>query len=562
MIRKELGPIKLYDSLYWLGLGGTPGFLQVNVYMICRKGTAVLIDPGPYDKFEEIKKAAESIIPIDRIEAIVVSHQDPDVCSSLPLWEKAGFRGKIIAHWRTGLLIHSYGLSSPLHNLNDHDSGALEQFLSLRFLSFPYLHSPGNILTYDEETKTLFSSDLFGATGSHDNLFPDDTYISRMILFHASYMPSSSLLKEGMDRIENLNPGRICPQHGCVIEDEISRYIETLKTVKCGLNMQLAEHNHADENELARLKQINFELQENLILNSDEQLRDPVTGLYNNYYFESFFPVFIENNKKGHVSFIRLDQMKDFNNDYGYQEGDRAIATFARILNDEKPEDCVLLRESGPILIFMQPDAYADDPVDLLSRLQRKISDSDDFIQDMTCSIAVAGVSELHHESQNPSKELLSIIRMRVKILDKMGPRSISDSTVQIEDLQDRKIVLLIDSDAITTQLISEYLTVRDFAVLICSDGNSAMHQIDLNRPDAIIAEVSIPQLDGFRIREQLMNSSDLREIPFIYMSHQKTDATVRRAVKLEVSHYLKKPVMLAEIYGILRILTEDKNDG
>jgi len=562
MTQKEQGPVKLNDSLYWLGMGGNPGFLQVNVYMIYRDGVGILIDPGPSARFEEIKKACDSITGIENIQAVVVSHQDPDICSSLPDWERAGFRGKIITHWRTGILLQSFGLVSPFQNIKDNDTGIMDQYLSLRFLSFPHLHSPGNILTFDEKTRTLFSSDLFGAIGMNTHLYADDAYVSRMVFFHENYMPSTRLLHEGMNRINDLHPLTICPQHGSIIKTEIPKYIGALQSVKCGMGMDISPSEIDDINEVSRLKKINFELQENLILNSDEQIRDPVTGLYNNHYFETFFPVFIENNKKGYVSFIRLDQMKDFNNDFGYQEGDRAIATFAKILNEEKPDDCFLLRESGPILILMQPDAYAEDPALLLNRLQRKISDSDDFIRDMTCSVAVAGVSELHQESQNPARELLTLIRSRVKILDRMGPHSISDSSVQTEDLQDRKVILLIDSDVMTAKLISEYLSARDFLPVICSDGNSAMHQIDLNRPDAIIAEISVPQLDGFRIREQLTNTSDLREIPFIYMSHQKTEATVRRAQKLGVSHYLKKPVMLAEVYAILRILTDDKNDS
>ena len=67
MIQKEPGPVKLNDSLYWLGMGGNPGFLQVNVYMIYRDGVGVLIDPGPSVRFEEIKKASESITGIENI---------------------------------------------------------------------------------------------------------------------------------------------------------------------------------------------------------------------------------------------------------------------------------------------------------------------------------------------------------------------------------------------------------------------------------------------------------------------------------------------------------------
>jgi len=40
-------------------------------------------------------------------------------------------------------------------------------------------------------------------------------------------------------------------------------------------------------------------------------------------------------------------------------------------------------------------------------------------------------------------------------------------------------------------------------------------------------------------------------------MSHLKTEDSVRRAADLGVIHYLKKPLMLAEIQGIIRNLTD-----
>jgi diguanylate cyclase (GGDEF)-like protein len=561
MIYKKKAAVQLSESLFWLGMGENPDFLQINVYMLYRNGKAIIIDPGPLTGFKEVAAAADSITEIESIEAIVVSHQDPDVCSSLPQWENKGFRGTIITHWRTGILLKAYGLQSPLFNIKEIDTGVLDQFLSLRFLSFPHLHSPGNILTFDESSRILFSSDLFGALGMNAQLYADRDYINRMVYFHKNFMSSTGRLHDAMDRIADFFPAMICPHHGSVITAEIASFISALKSVRCEITLETGESGVPDHDEMTQLKNINFELQENLILNSDEQIKDPVTGLYNSQYFESFFPVFSKNNQKGHISYFRLDQMKDFNNDFGYQEGDRAIATFSRILQEKKQDDCVLLREVGPILILMQPDAYSDDPFQLLSNLQKEIRDTDDFIRDMTCSIAIVAVSELGQDVQNQFKELLSLIRIRVKTLDRMGPDSIADSSAVGEDPENRKVVLIIDSDPLASQLIAEYLVARDYAPVICPDGNGAMHQIDLNRPDAIISEINVPQLDGFRIREQLMNSSDLRDIPFLFISHQKTESSVKRAQKMEVSHYLKKPVMLAEVYGILNILTEQRNE-
>jgi CheY-like chemotaxis protein len=59
--------------------------------------------------------------------------------------------------------------------------------------------------------------------------------------------------------------------------------------------------------------------------------------------------------------------------------------------------------------------------------------------------------------------------------------------------------------------------------------------------------------MDGFMIRETMLQSSILKNIPFIILSHKKDEETVQRALSLEIVHYLKKPYMLSELIGIVR---------
>jgi DNA-binding response OmpR family regulator len=79
---------------------------------------------------------------------------------------------------------------------------------------------------------------------------------------------------------------------------------------------------------------------------------------------------------------------------------------------------------------------------------------------------------------------------------------------------------------------------------------------------DLIIAEIMIPKMDGFLIREKLLMQSHVKNIPFIIVSHLKTDDSVQRAVALHVKYYFKKPYMLSELLGVIRnIFRERLND-
>jgi flavorubredoxin len=183
MIYKSSAPVKVNESVYWLGSTETSELLQVNIYLILRENEAFLIDPGHVPSFEKSYEAFMSLCDIKKLKAIIVSHQDPDVCASLPLWEKNGFEGVITAHWKTGILLPSFGVKSMIVNVPDDETP--DEFLnhSIQFISMPNLHSPGTIGTYDRISKTFFSGDLFGAMGKNMTLFSNEEYNSRMVFF-------------------------------------------------------------------------------------------------------------------------------------------------------------------------------------------------------------------------------------------------------------------------------------------------------------------------------------------------------------------------------------------
>ncbi len=112
------------------------------------------------------------------------------------------------------------------------------KFKSGRELSFvpaPYLHFPGAITTYDNETKTLLSGDLFGSMGNSTSIYADEDYMEGMIQFHEHYMPSNDVLRPVMETLLYMEINIIAPQHGSIIDKNIVKYIKTLRDLECGI---------------------------------------------------------------------------------------------------------------------------------------------------------------------------------------------------------------------------------------------------------------------------------------------------------------------------------------
>ena len=107
-----MGPVLIKEGLWWVGDGANASKLQCNPYLLVDGGSAILFDPGSVLDAHVVLEHVKSIVPLKKLEAIVLSHQDPDLCSAIPYFEKNGFKGLLCCHERAALIIKYYGVTS------------------------------------------------------------------------------------------------------------------------------------------------------------------------------------------------------------------------------------------------------------------------------------------------------------------------------------------------------------------------------------------------------------------------------------------------------------------
>ena len=228
-------PVKVAEDLWWVGSDLIERNLQCNPFLLLQDDDAILFDPGSVLDFDIVLEKVRSLVPLEKLDAIVCSHQDPDLCSSLPLFEKAGYKGPYCCHQRAANMITYYGIDRPFYFVDYHKySFPLSNGSHIKFIPAPYLHFPGAIMSYLPQQKVLVSGDLFGSVGTRWQLFAQDGYEEGMKTYHEAYMPSHEIMKPVMDQLTNFEITTICPQHGSVINHDVDRYIDILRDLQCG----------------------------------------------------------------------------------------------------------------------------------------------------------------------------------------------------------------------------------------------------------------------------------------------------------------------------------------
>ncbi|MCK5688585.1 MBL fold metallo-hydrolase, partial [Myxococcota bacterium] len=166
--------VAITRDIFWTGFYEESSKLHCNPYLLIDNEDVVVFDPGSIPDFPVVMRKMIDHVNPSEISLIVVSHQDPDVCGNLAVLENLIERDdlKVAAHTNTIRLIQHLGIESEFYPVEKNNNEIiLKSGRKLEFIFVPFLHSPGAIVTYDTETKSLFTGDIFGTKGDDWSLF-------------------------------------------------------------------------------------------------------------------------------------------------------------------------------------------------------------------------------------------------------------------------------------------------------------------------------------------------------------------------------------------------------
>ena len=98
--------------------------------------------------------------------------------------------------------------------------------------------------------------------------------------------------------------------------------------------------------------------------------------------------------------------------------------------------------------------------------------------------------------------------------------------------------VLIIDDDEIFRALVSEALSANGHTVLTAIDGEQGLKTARAERPDAIVVDLVMPKVHGYRVIERIRRYPELEDSRIIISSSSVPDTAIGQFA----DHFLKKP--------------------
>lgn len=111
--------------------------------------------------------------------------------------------------------------------------------------------------------------------------------------------------------------------------------------------------------------------------------------------------------------------------------------------------------------------------------------------------------------------------------------------------------ILVIDDEVEIRRLLKVGLTAHGFDFLEASNGQDGIYQAAMSRPDIIILDMGLPDLEGLSVVSQIREWS---QIPIIILSVRGQDNDKVNALDLGADDYLTKPFSMSELLARIRV--------
>jgi adenylate cyclase len=108
--------------------------------------------------------------------------------------------------------------------------------------------------------------------------------------------------------------------------------------------------------------------------------------------------------------------------------------------------------------------------------------------------------------------------------------------------------ILVVDDAAVNIQAVTAILREHGYHISVATNGRQALSVLERVRPDLILLDVLMPEMDGFEACRRIKNNAAYQDIPIIFLT-AKTDATdIVRGFELGAVDYVPKPFNAYEL--------------
>jgi CheY-like chemotaxis protein len=104
------------------------------------------------------------------------------------------------------------------------------------------------------------------------------------------------------------------------------------------------------------------------------------------------------------------------------------------------------------------------------------------------------------------------------------------------------KTILIIEDNPDIRENTAELLELEGYWVFTASNGDDGLRMAKSLKPDVVICDIVMPDVDGYAVFQHLMNDEETKNIRFVFSTAQAQKNEIDKAFQMGATCYLLKP--------------------
>lgn len=247
-----MSAIKLNENIYWVGanvqtedlfegIWPIPDGVALNSYVVKGEKTAVieLVREWGGAALTFLRNLESIPVKMEDIDYVILNHLEPDHTGFTYMVNALSPNVEFVTTKRGAALLEGfYGIEENVKVVETGDDLDLGNGKKFHFTEIPNVHWPETMVTYEQDSKILFSGDAFGSFGVHQGtIFDDKTsdnsksyWESEMLRYYADIISMfSPQVDQAIEKLDGLDINMVAPSHGLVWRGKPEVVIEKYK---------------------------------------------------------------------------------------------------------------------------------------------------------------------------------------------------------------------------------------------------------------------------------------------------------------------------------------------
>ena len=108
--------------------------------------------------------------------------------------------------------------------------------------------------------------------------------------------------------------------------------------------------------------------------------------------------------------------------------------------------------------------------------------------------------------------------------------------------------ILMVDDVPLNLLVVTKMLSRFDFKIRTASNGVEALLKVDEEKPDLILLDILMPQMDGFETLSRLKANPDTADIRVVILSALNSTEDIVKGYNLGANDFITKPIIMEKL--------------